>query len=168
MPKIPRKTSTVRPFFLVKQRTRALLLGGLGLIPAACQSPVARFIPAQTIKELQDPANHSTPDRENVAKEIKQETGKQSLALTALESWVKGIGLSGYSLASSPLLSSADVSMAGYSSKHGRFRSSILGAIGAVFEHKIPSYTSGLVDNDATKRVRRDNKELEEAKEEKQ
>lgn len=163
MSRISKNSSTPRPILFLKRRTRALILGGLGLIPAACQSPVARFIPVQATKELKVPATHFTPKAEGICEEIKEKTGKQSIALTAIKSWVKGVGLSGYSLACLPMLSSADVSMAGISSKHGgRFRSSISGAIEGSFNYKIPSYTSGSVDNDETKRVRSENKKIEE------
>jgi len=163
MAKIQR-TNPGRLFFpSVKSRTRALMLGTLGLIPAACQSPVARFIPARTIRELQDPAPSPAPNKEAVAREITDKTGKKSLAATVIKSWGLGLGQSGISIACFPAFVSMDIALSSIYGKHrGKIPSFIFKGVSNIVTNKIPSYTSGLVDNSETKMVRAENKKIEE------
>lgn len=169
MAKIHKATHSRLPFQSVKVKTRAFVLGALGLIPAACQSPVARFIPAQTVRELQEPTPQKPLDHQAVAQEIAKKTDKKSVALAIVKSWGEGLGLSGYSMASLPSLIAMDVSFLSFYSQgpNHRFRSSISAATSTVFDHKIPSYTSGLIDNSDIRNIRKDNAKIDEGEEKK-
>ena len=150
-------TRTLRPFVLTS----------LGLIPGACQSPVARYIPKNTVRELQQNQTHAQPKQEEVAKEIEAKS-KKSIAWVVLKSWTEGLGLSACSTILSPSMSSTDFSLLGmYSSHGGRFRSSLSQGASRIYEKKIPSYTSGLVENNEVQWARQENQEIDEAQKKK-
>jgi len=148
MAKIQRANQGRLFFHSAKNRTRALVLGTLGLIPAACQSPVARFIPAQTIRELRDSPPPPPLNAEKVAREISDRTGDESIVWNGIKSWGQGVGISSLGTACLPLIVSYDISGFWNRSGHEVGHTSFMSAGSAnIAEYKIPSYTSSLLGN---------------------